>query len=203
MLRLTSSFQPRLWFTEVATPLTHGSLMQVQPFMEKSLLKGCDSVLIQAAQANGKWTQLLSAEQTAYALGHVTAARALPTLMQFVTIGSLLDSRIRMRDYFDDSLVDAITATLINEGDLLQWKQVEATSYACVIGAGAAACIETFIGDEILYLRYANPIADAIAQAQNETDLPRSLLGLQTHLHECIDQLLVYARSKTLTYLTE
>jgi len=175
--------------------------MEYQPFMDKSRLRGCDSLLIQAAQANGKWSQWLSAEQTAYALGQVTAARALPTLMEFVTITTLLDSRIRMRDYFDDILVDAITATLMNDGELLQWKQVEATSYACVIGAGAAACIETQTGDEILYLRYANQIAEAIAHAQNETELPRSLLGLQIHLQECIDQLLAYARSKTLVYL--
>ncbi len=158
-------------------------------------------MLLSAAQSNGQWCQWLSAEQTAYALGQVTTARALPKLIEFVTISTLLDSRIRLRDYFDDSLVDGITATLVNEGDLFQWKQVEATSYACVIGAGAAACIETISGDEILYLRYANQIADAIAHAQNETELPRSLLGLQTHLQECIDQLLDYARSKTLAEL--
>ncbi|MEP6986951.1 MAG: hypothetical protein ABI970_15200 [Chloroflexota bacterium] len=201
MFRPISVFQPRLWFTEIATPLTQGSLMEYQPFMDKSQLRGCDALLIQAAQANGKWSQWLSAEQTAFALGQVTAARALPTLMKFVTIATLLDSRIRMRDYFDDILVDAITATLINEGDSLQWKQVEATSYACVIGAGAAACFETNHGDEILYLRYANHIAEAIALAQNETELPRSLLGLQTHLQECIDQLLTLARGKILNYL--
>ena len=47
----------------------------------------------------------------------------------------------------------------------------------------------------------ANQIAEAIEQAQNETELPRSLLGLQTHLQECIDDLLVYARRKTLAEL--
>ena len=175
--------------------------MEYQPFMNKSQLRGCDSLLIQAVQDNGKWSQWLSAEQTAFALGQVSAARALPTLIEFVTIATLLDSRIRMRDYFDDILVDAITATLINEGDSLEWKQVEATSYACVIGAGAAACIETNQDDEVIYLRYANHIADAIAQAQNETELPRSLLGLQIHLQECVDQLLMFARGKTLNFL--
>lgn len=201
MFRLTSLFQPRLWFTEIATPLTQGSLTEYQPFMNTSQLRGWDALLIQSAQASGKWSQWLSAEQTAYALGQVTSARALPTLIEFVTISTLLNSRIRMRDYFDDSLVDAIIATLITEGTSLQWKQVEATSYACVIGAGAAACIDTVTGDEILYLRYANKIAQAIAHAQNETELPRSLLGLQTHLEECIDHLLIHARSKTLTHL--
>ena len=201
MFRPISLFQPRLWFTEIAAPLTQDSLMEFQPFMDKNLLRGCDSLLLNAAQTNGEWLQWLSAEQTAFALGQVTAARALPKLIEFVTIATLLDSRIRMRDYFDDSLVDAITATLVNEGEFLQWKQIEATSYACVIGAGAAACIETIAGDEILYLRYANRIAEAIAQAQNETELPRSLLGLQTHLEECIDHLLVYSRRKTLAEL--
>jgi hypothetical protein len=175
--------------------------MAYQPFMDKSQLRGYDSLLLSTVQANGSWSRWLSAEQTAYALGQVTAARALPKLIEIVTIATLLDSRIRMRDYFDDSLVDAIIATLVNEGALLQWKQVEASTYACVIGAGAAACIDTSSGDEILYLRYANQIAEAIAHAQNETELPRSLLGLQIHLQESIDDLLIHSRNKTLAYL--
>lgn len=201
MFRLTSLFQPHLWFTEITTPLTHGSLMVYQPFMDKGSLRGSDSLLLNAVQANGCWTQFLSAEQTAYALGQVTAARALPTLIEFVTIATLLDTRIHLREYFDDSLVDAIATTLHKEASSLQWKQVEAESYVCVIGAGAAACIETIHGDEKLYLRYANQIADAIAHAQNETELPRSLLGLQTNLQECIDLLLSHARSRTLNSL--
>ena len=44
-------------------------------------------------------------------------------------------------------------------------------------------------------------IAEAIAHAQNETELPRSLLGLQINLQECIDLLLSHARSKTFNYL--
>ena len=202
MFRLISVFQTRLWFTEITTSSTQGSLMAYQPFMDKTLLRGCDSLLLTTAQINGKWTQWLSAEQTAFALGQVTTSHALPPLNKVVTIAALLDSRLRLRDYFDDCLVDAITDTLANEGDFLQWKQVEATSYACVIGAGVAACIETTSGDEILYLRYANQIAEAISQAQNETELPRSILGLQLHLQECIDLLLAYARRKTLQYLT-
>ena len=201
MFRLISVFQAHLSFSEISTSATQGSLMAYQPFMDKSLLRGCDTLLLKTAQKDRTWTQWLSAEQTAFALGQVTTARALPPLNKVVTIATLLDSRLRLRDYFDDRLVDAITNTLANEGESLQWKQVEATSYACVIGAGAAACIETTEGDEILYLRYANQIAEAISQAQNETDLPRSILGLQIHLQECIDQLLAYARSKTLRYL--
>ena len=201
MFRPKSLFQPRLWFTEITTPSTQGSLMAYQPFMRKYMLSGCDSVLINAVQTNGKWAEWFSAEQTAYALGQVTTVRALPTLIEFVTIATLLDSRIRIRDYFDDSLVDSITATLIKEGAVLEWKQVESSSYACVIGAGAAACIETHTGDEVLYLRFANHIAEAITNAQNGSELPRSLLGLQTHLQECIDRLLASARSKTLEHL--
>ncbi len=194
-------FQPRLWFTEITTPSTHGSWMEFQPFMDKAHLRGCDAFLIYSAQVGEKWTQLLSAEQTAYALGQVTTARALPTLTEFVSASTLLDSRIRLRDFLDDSLVDSITETLDNEGELLQWKQVEATSYVYVIGAGAAVCIETIQDDEKVYLRYANNVAEAIAQAQNEKELPRSLLGLQINLQECIDLLLAHARSKTFNYL--
>ncbi len=194
-------FQPRLWFTEISTPSTHGSWMEFQPFMDKSHLRGCDALLIYSAQVGEKWTQLLSAEQTAYALGQITAARALPTLTEFVSTSALLDSRIRLRDFLDDCLVEAITETLNIEAELLQWKQVEAASFVCVIGAGAAVCIDTVQGDEKVYLRYANNVAEAIAQAQNETELPRSLLGLQINLQECIDLLLAHARSKTFNYL--
>jgi hypothetical protein len=195
-------FQTRLWFTEITTPSVHGSLMEFQPFMDKAHLRGCDALLLQSAQTRGEWTQLLTAEQTAYALGQINAAQALPHLTEFVTASTLLDSRIRLRDFLDDSLVDAITNTLDAEAELLQWKQLEATAYVYVIGAGAAACIETIEGDEKVYLRYANHIAEAIAQAQNETELPRSLLGLQINLQECIDVLLTRARTKTLKYLT-
>jgi len=194
-------FQPQLWFTEITTPSTHGSLMGFQPFMDKARLRGCDALLLSAAQANGRWAQWLSSEQTAYALGQITTAHALPALTEFVSTSTLLDSRIRLRNFLDDCLVDAITATLYNEAEALQWKQVEATSYVYVIGAGAAVCIETVPDEEIVYLRYANHIADAIAQAQNETELPRSLLGLQINLQECIDLLLTHARSKTFKYL--
>lgn len=194
-------FQTRLWFTEINTPSAHGSWMEFQPFMHKNRLRGCDALLLQSAQRRGEWTQILSAEQTAYALGQITAARALPQFNEFVTASTLLDSRIRLRDFLDDYLVDAINATLDNEANLLQWKQVEATSYVYVIGAGAAACIETIKGDEKVYLRYANHVAQAIAQAQNETELPRSLLGLHINLHECIDVLIARARTKTLNAL--
>jgi translation initiation factor 2B subunit (eIF-2B alpha/beta/delta family) len=175
--------------------------MEFQPFMNRTHLQGCDALLLHSAQKNKRWTQWLSAEQTAYALGQVTAARALPTLTEFVSTAALLDSRIRLRDYLDASLVNAITITLNRESEMLQWKQVEATSYACVIGAGAAVCVDTTLGDEMVYLRYANHIADAIAQAQNEKELPRSLLGLQINLQETIDTLLTYARSRTLLSL--
>lgn len=202
MFRPISQYQPRLWLNEIAKASTQGTLMEFQPFMNKPLVKGCDSLLLNVAQTNGNWSQWLSAEQTAYALGQVTAARALPRLIEIVTIASLLDSRIRLRDYLDDSLVNAIAVTLTNEGDHLQWKQVEAFSYACVIGAGAAACIDTVAGMEILYLRYANQIAKQIAQAQNETELPRSLLGLELNLQESIDTLLTRARGKALAELS-
>ena len=66
-------------------------------------------MLIQAAQTSGKWSQWLSAEQTAYAMGQVTAARALPTLIEFVTITTLLDSRIRMRE---SSRVETVTNSM-------------------------------------------------------------------------------------------
>ncbi len=200
--RPTGLYQLRLWFTEITTPSAHGPTMEYQPFMNQSQIKPSDRLLLDWAQQHHQWTQWLSAEQTAYALGQVTASRALPSLIEFVSTAALLDSRIHLRQYLDHNLVDAITATLIKNAPSLQWKQVDESAYVYVVGAGVAACVDSASGDEILYLRYSNQIAEAITHAQNETELPRSLLGLQSNLHDCLDLLLASARSLTLKQLT-
>lgn len=166
-------------------------------------MKPSDVFLLSWAQQHGNWTQWLSTEQTAYALGQVTAAKALPTLTEYVSIAALLDSRIRLREYLDSSLVDAISTTLHNHAQPIEWKQVDASCYVYVVGAGVAVCIDTVTGDETLYLRYSNPIAEAIAAAKSEADLPRSLLGLQNNLQECVDMLLTATRHLTLQQLTQ
>jgi len=201
--RLTGLYQTRLWFSEITSPSPHGSMMTYQPFINQDRMKPSDIFLLGWAQQHGAWTDWLSAEQTAYALGQVTAAKALPTLTEYVSIAALLDSRIKLREYLDPALVDAITSTLHHHSQPIEWKQVDASCFAYVVGAGVAACIDTISGDETLYLRYANAVADAIAAAKSEADLPRSLLGLQNNLQECIDQLLVTTRRLTLQQLTQ
>lgn len=200
--RLTGLYQTRLWFSEITSPSPHGSMMIYQPFINQERMKPSDTFLLGWAQQHGAWTDWLSAEQTAYALGQVTAAKALPTLTEYVSIGVLLDSRIKLREHFDHSLVDAITTTLHHHAQPNEWKQVDETCFVYVVGAGVAACIDTVKGDETLYLRYANAVAEAIAAAKNESDLPRSLIGLQNNLQECVDQLLVTTRRLTLQQLT-
>lgn len=200
--RLTGLYQTRLWFSEITSSSAHGSMMEFQPFINQGRMKPSDVFLLGWAQQHGEWTQWLSAEQTAYALGQVTAAKALPTLTEYVSIAALLDSRIRLREYLDSSLVDAISTTLHNHAQPIEWKQMDASCYVYVVGAGVAVCIDTVKDDEALYLRYSNPIAQAIAAAKNETDLPRSLLGLQNNLQECIDMLLTATRHLTLDQLT-
>ncbi len=200
--RLTGLYQTRLWFSEITSSSAHGPMMEYQPFIQQGRMKPSDIFLLGWAQQHGEWTQWLSAEQTAFALGQVTAASALPTLTEYVSIAALLDSRIRLREYLDDSLVDAISTTLHTHTHPLDWKQIDASCYVYVVGAGVAVCIDTVKADETLYLRYSNPIAQAIAAAKNEADLPRSLLGLQNNLQECIDMLLITSRKLTLKQLT-
>lgn len=199
--RLTSLYQTRLWVTDTASPSLYGSVMEYQPFMNRERMESSDKLLLDWAQAHGQWTQWLSKEQTTYALAQVTANRALPLLTQYVSIATLLDSRIHLRDYLEPNMVEALSSTLYHHSQNLEWRQLDATCFVYVIGAGIAACIDARQQDEVLYLRYSNQIADAIARAKSESDLPRSLKALENNLQECFDLLLTSTRTLTLQHL--
>lgn len=153
------------------------------------------------AREIGSWQEEFSPEQTAYALAQVTASNILPPLLRMDSGSDLLHYQVRLRDYLDDMLVTELVTVLDSCAMDTQWEQVEASEYACVIGAGVAACINTAPGEEQLYLRYANALAAELGRVQRAAELPRSLLFLQTALQEKLDVLLQEVRRRTWFWL--
>lgn len=141
--------------------------------------------------------QGLTPEQTAYALGQVTANRVLPSLTLLENGYELLEYRVDLRESLNADLVKELVAVLENDGADLHWNQVDVNSYLCVIGAGVAASIDTTPGQEELSLRYANTLVSALHNARRAEALPRSLLFLQTTLYERFDTLLAEVRKRT------
>jgi hypothetical protein len=139
----------------------------------------------------------LTPEQTAYALGQVTAHSVLPSLTLLENGYELLEYRVDLRETLNADLVKELVAALENDGADLHWNQVDVSSYLCVIGAGVAACIDTTSGQEQLSLRYANTLVSALHDAHQAEALPRSLLFLQTTLYERFDALLAQVRQRT------
>jgi hypothetical protein len=195
------SYQPRLWFAEISSPSAHGSTMAVQPFMRKDRIKHVDQFFINWMRDQKRWAEWLSPEQTAYALSQVQAAQALPSLTEYVSVAALLECRITLRDHLDTALVEAVTQSLVLHSATVHWNRIDSTNFASVVGAGVAACIDTTTGGEVLYLRFANEVATAITKARREAELPHSLLGLETHIGERVDELLLHARTLTLKQL--
>ena len=169
--------------------------------MGKKRSDSLDYFFLSSLRNQGQWEDWLTPEQTAYALAQVRAADAIPSLIEFASAAALLECRIRLREHLDATLIEAITRALILYGGSINWNRIDSTNFASVVGAGVAACIDTITGEEILYLRFANEVASAISNAQREAELPQSLLGLETHICERIDELLVHARTIALTQL--
>lgn len=199
--RHLSSYQPRPWFTEISSPSAQGSAVSIQPFLRKERGNSLDLFLISTISEHGQWDKYFTAEQTAYALARVRAAEAIPSLIEIASAAALLECRIKLREHLNATLTEAITNALIHHGASINWNRIDSTSFASVVGAGVAACIDTTPNDEILYLRFANEVATAISNARREAELPQSLLGLETHICERIDELLVYARTIALKQL--
>ena len=144
----------------------------------------------------------MTPEQTAYALGQVTAPNILPTLTLLENGYELLEYRVELRAALHGELVNELVDVLDAAGADLHWNQVDANCYLCVIGAGVAACIDTTPQQEQLYLRYANTLVDALHNAHRAAELPRSLLFLETTLHERFDALLAEVRNRTWHWLS-
>lgn len=148
-------------------------------------------------------TESLSREQTAYALGQITASKVLPSLTLLENGSELLVYRVDLRSSLNGSLVEELVKVLEADAEDFHWNQVEANSYLCVIGAGVAASIDTTPGQEQLFLRYANALVPALYNAQRAEALPRSTLFLQSALFERFDLLLAEVRKRTWFWVAE
>ncbi len=155
----------------------------------------------EAALTNGRWGVEYSAEQTAFALAQISSQQTLPSLSPVASVALLLDSRVELRQYFSAALVEQLVQVLSSQSGRHHWNRLDRSVYACVIGAGVAACIDATPQAETLYLRYANPVVETIQQARCESDLPASLRGLSQVLSERFDELLSLARSRLLSAL--
>ena len=149
----------------------------------------------------GEWSEIISRESSAWALSHVTAAQILPPLLDVPTGVELLNYRVHLRDQLDPILVSELRLILEGNWQDTGWQRLSACTFLCVIGAGVAACIDTTPGEEQLYLRYANELANGLFHAGHAPDLLRSRLFLQTALYEKVDILLVSLRDRAWQWL--
>lgn len=144
----------------------------------------------------GSRAGIVMPEQAAFALAQITAANILPPLTALEQGQELLTYGVYLRDVLNPDLIGELVAVLDSLGPELHWDQVDANRYACVIGAGVAACLDVTSGQERLSLRYANTLAHALHQAYHPSEIPRSLLFLQTTLYERFDALLNIVRAR-------
>jgi hypothetical protein len=193
MLRHRNLYAPRLIAEERRYFTENDSLIEAQSFVPAQRMNFLNGELL---RESGGWERDVSPEQTALELSQVTAARVLPPLMELDSGSELLEYHVRLRDHLANFLVSEMMAVLDSCGSELNWNQVDTTSYACVIGAGVAACIDTTPGQEILYLRYANTLVTKLYGARHAAEMPVSLLFLQTTLHERVDAILEQARPR-------
>lgn len=191
-----SRFNSHLVADERSAPCPHDSSFMFQPFQHTGQLSPEDRLLVYATRTQGAWESLLNGEQTAFALGQVTAAAALPDLTEYVSVTGLLDGRLCLREVLADNVVEAMTAVMAENPQGSPWTQVDEHSYVSLLGWGVALCYEMTPGAEMLSLRFADDIAEAITQARRVVELPRSLVGMQTIIHERIDVLLASARAR-------
>lgn len=196
-----NSYHDRFFSDDKLSPGGTDTLMIRCPFSSYTKTSLADRLLVVLTRQTGRWQDLLSAEQTAYALGQVAASRILPPLQEIENGNTLLDYHIGLRDHMDDYLVEELIAVLDAHSAELHWQRVEASVYVCAIYYGVAACIDVTSGQESLYLRYANNRAEAIDNAHFKTEIPLSLVGLQEVLFERFDVLLAEVRLHTLFWL--
>lgn len=175
-------------------PFYESNLMALQPFLKIGTeLSDLELIGVRSIQEIS-----MSKEQAAYALAQVTAETAIPPLSHFASARALLECRVRLRDYLDDLLIEALVASLSTAGAVLHWRKLDSQVYASAIGSGVAACIDTTPGKETVYLRYSNEVAAAVRNAARGAELPRSLIGMQSNLHDRFEPLLAAARKHIL-----
>jgi len=200
--RSHSNFDPHLLVPEErATPADDLALLAHQPFLHQSPMHPFDRFTTNLTREQGVWENALSPEQTAYALAGVNAARVLPPLLDLESGYALLEYHVPLRQHLDSSLLAELASVLNDGGQALEWGRVDTHIYAAVIGAGMAACIDTTPGHESLYFRCNQALVSQFHSAHHAAELPRSLLFLQTALHERFDLLLDQIRTRVWYWL--
>lgn len=196
---MSSLYRRQIVFEERSSPDETTPL--ACPLIASSQADINDRFIARLAYEYGDWSEIITPEQTAYALAQVSAATILPPLTRLTNGYELLDYRVRLREVMDDELVAEIVSMLDQSDPEGFWQQVDASGYACVIGAGVAAYIDTTRGDETLSLRYANALVPVMLRAHGAAELPRSRLFLQTTLYERFDALLARVRTSAWFWL--
>jgi hypothetical protein len=197
-----SSFYPHLLISEERATPQHGtSLLQSQPFIPGSAMHPLDRFSVNMIREQGIWANALTIEQTAYALGQVSAPVVLPPLVELDNGNALLEYRVSLRNCLDSQHVSELVNVLETSGQELFWGQIEAHVYAAVIRAGVAACIDTTPEHETLYFRYAQTLENKLNNVYRAAELPLSLFALQTVLYERFDALLNQIRLRTWHWL--
>lgn len=171
----------------------------LSPFAHSTPADSSSRFINELAREYGCWSDFMSPEQTAYGLARVSAATVLHPLTRLASGSELLNYSVRLRDVMSSALVIELAAVLNEPAP--HWQQMSATGYACVIGAGVAAYVDTTPGSETLSLRYANALLPALLRACHAAELPRSALFLQTALYERFDALLATARARAWFWL--
>ncbi|MCB9450105.1 MAG: hypothetical protein H6672_01630 [Anaerolineaceae bacterium] len=177
------------------------ALFQNHPFIQSGDSLPSSRYAACMARELGDWAQVFSPEQTACALGYVTADRVLSPLVALQDGRDLLDYAVSLRKHMDGELVSELAMTLRAKAFDLDWEQVGAHTYATPIASGVAVCVEITPGAEQVYLRYASGLAEHLTHARGAVELPCSCLFLQTVLYERFDALLDEVRQRTWMWL--
>lgn len=196
-----STLYPQLLVSEESARAELDSASLSKPFVRGRKGLSAERFKADLFRELGRWSDAVPPEQTAFALGSITAADVLPPLVGLENGRDMLDYNVRLRDRLDGELVNELAMTLRAKALEMHWEQIGAHSYAAVIGSGVAVCIEVTPGSEYLYLRYANALAEELHNAHGAVQLPRSRLFLQSALYERFDYLLNEVRQRTWSWL--
>jgi hypothetical protein len=196
-----STLYPSLLVTDEHSRVNPDALYEDQPFVRPQAGLSARQYMARVFREMGHWSQAASPEQTAHALGYITAARVLPALVDIQSGRELLDYAVVLRQRLDAEMVAELAMTLRARAFALHWEQVGAHSYGAAIGSGVAVIIEITAGAERLYLRYASSLAEDLYNAHGAVELPRSQLFLQSALYERFDTLLDEVRRRTWMWL--
>lgn len=203
MTTLTSnSYHERLIVEERSS--SADVLTQFQPFLMTSETALTDPLLVSLTRQHGNWENLMSREQTAYALGQVTATSIMPPFSTIENGRDLIEYRVWLSDVLEAGILRDVGLVLEQSCRELNWHRMQESVYVHAFGtSGVAACIDTSAGEESLYFRYANEVFEELHGAGCVAEIPFKLAQLEVGLHQCFDKLLRQVRSRSMHWLTD